>query len=145
MNIITVRNALIAAGAFYLSWWPLGPLVWAYGKIANGITYTGDFEATVLMPLITGVPVATIAARAGFAVGRLVESRRAALWPAMPALLYAFFGFVGHDWQVPPTLLDRLGQMIGAIFPAITCLVAGVLAASRRLSADGRRHPESAA
>ena len=59
---VAVRNLLVGAGAYYLSWWVAYPLEFGFGKLTEGITYTGNFAGAVLMPIVTSLPVALIAA-----------------------------------------------------------------------------------
>jgi hypothetical protein len=47
------RNLMVGYGIYELSWWVAYPLALAYGKLTNGIIYSGQFAGSVLMPLVT--------------------------------------------------------------------------------------------
>jgi hypothetical protein len=138
---VKVKNLLIGAGAYYLSWWVASPLTFGFGKLTQGIIYRGDFAGWVVMPLVARVPVALVAAGVGASVISLVESDRPMGWSTFPALLYAFFGFLGYHWGRPPELLDRVEQTISALFPAVTCVVGGMIAARRRAAPRAAQIP----
>jgi hypothetical protein len=129
---VTARNLLICAGAYYVARWMTLPLAFGFGKLTQGITYSGDFEGTVLMPLILKVPVALVAAAVGASVLWLVDSGRPLRWVIFPALLYALLGFLGYHWAHPPLPRDRVFQTVGALFPAISCVLGGIVASRRR-------------
>jgi hypothetical protein len=84
------------------------------------------------MPLVAHLPEALVAAVVGATVVWLVESDRPVIWTIFPALLYALTGFLGYHWARPPMLLDRVQQTVGAVFPAVTCVVGGILASRQR-------------
>jgi len=134
MRVATFRNVLIAAGAYYLSWWFAYPLAFGYSKLTGWIIYRGNFAAAVAMPIVTGLPYALVAVGVGASVAKLVESKRPFYWAIFPAALYAYFAFVGHDWVRPPTSYDRLGQIIGAAFLVVACLVGAMITSQRRTS-----------
>lgn len=131
-NVTPARNLLIGAGAYYLSGWLTLVLAIGFGKLTQGIIYRGDFAGAVVLPLVVHLPKALVAAAAGATVVWLVESDRPIGWAIFPVLLYAVLGFLGYHWARPPMLLDRVGQMIGALFPAVTCAFGGMVAARRR-------------
>jgi hypothetical protein len=131
-SIVIVRNLLVGAGAYYLSWWVSPLLEIGFGKLTNGITYTGDFSSGVVMPIVTGLPVALVAAVVGASVVWIVESETPFRWSIFPAALYAFFGYTGYHWARPPVFIDRLTQAVTALFLALACLGGGILAVKRR-------------
>ncbi|MGC1830105.1 MAG: hypothetical protein WA663_06815 [Candidatus Acidiferrales bacterium] len=126
-NLAIARNILIAAGAYYLAAWITFPLALGFDKLTQGIIYSGDYESTVVMPLVQHLPKALMAAAVGAAVVWLVESRRPVRWVLFPVILYAVLGFLGYHWGRPPVLLDRVEQAVGALFPALSCAFGGVL------------------
>ena len=137
MNIQTVfRNSLIAAGAFYLSYWVAPPLEWGYSKLVH-LRFVGYFETAVLMPLLMNLPDALVAVGVGASVAWLVDSKRPAAWVAIPAALYVYFDYVGYSWVQPPTISQRLGQVVGALFLAFACFVGA-------MTVIGHRRAESA-
>jgi len=70
------------------------PLAIAFGKLTQGHIYTGDFSAAFVMPLVTNLPKAIVAAAAGAVLAWLVESERPVVsWAIFPALLYGVLGF----------------------------------------------------
>jgi hypothetical protein len=129
---VIVRNFLVGAGAYYLSWWVSPPLEILFGKLTKGITYTGDFEGGVVMPIVTGLPVALIAAVVGASVVWVVESETPFRWALFPAALYAFFGYIGYHWARPPMFIDRVTQTVTALFLALACLGGAMLALRRQ-------------
>ena len=130
-NVVIAKNLLIGAGAYYLSGWLDMPLAFGFGKLTQGLTYMGDFNGYVVMPLVVHLPWAIVAAAVGATVVWLVESDRPLGWALFPALLFGLLGFLGYHWARPPLILDRLAQTIGALFPALSC-VAALVAARRR-------------
>lgn len=126
------RNLLICAGVYYLARWVTLPLAFGFGKLTQGITYSGDFEGAVVMPLVLKVPVALVAAAVGASVIWLVDSGRPLRWVIFPALLYTVLGFLGYHWAHPPMLRDRVFQTVGALFPAVACVLGGMVASRRR-------------
>jgi hypothetical protein len=131
---VKARNLLIGGGAYYLSWWVANPLAFGYGKLTERIIYRGVFASAVVLPLVTHLPVALVAAGVGASVAWLVESDRPLPWVMFPAVLYAFFEYLGYGWARPPMPLDRAAQVIGALFPAVTCIVGGLVAARRKVA-----------
>ena len=132
LNVVTAKNLLLCAGVYYLSEWLVVPLAIGFGRLTQGVTYTGDFASTVVMPLVMRLPMALVAAAAGATVVWLVESGRPVGWTIFPALLYALLGFLGYHWARHPLFLDRVQQTVGAVFPALTCVVGGMVASRRR-------------
>ena len=129
---VTTRNLLICAGAYYVASWMTLPLAFGFGKLTQGITYSGDFEGAVVMPLVLKVPAALVAAAVGASVIWLVDSGRPLRWVIFPALLYAILGFLGYRWAHPPLPRDRVFQTVGALFPAVACILGGIVASRRR-------------
>jgi hypothetical protein len=129
---IKARNLLIGGGAYYLSWFLANPLAIGIGKLTNGITYSGDFEGAVLLPLVIHLPEALIASVVGASVVWLVESNRPIRWAIVPTFLYALAVRHFVHWAHPPTLIERVGAIIGALFPAIACMITAIFAARRR-------------
>lgn len=136
VNVVTARNLLIGAGAYYLSGWVGWPLAAGFGRLTQGITYSGDFNGAVVMPLVMHLPRTLAAAIAGATVVWLAESDRPIAWVIFPTLLYALLGFFGYHWARPPLILDRVAQAVGAMFPAVACLVAAMVASGRRAPVD---------
>ena len=100
----------------------------AFAPITNRLTFTGEFEAAVVMPLVMGFPMALVAGAAGAVTEWLVESRHPLRWAFLPATLYAVVGLVGHHWVRPPQAADRVAEVLEAALPALTCLVGAMLA-----------------
>jgi hypothetical protein len=142
MTVSTFRNLLISGGAYYLSWWVAYPFGFVYGKATGWIVYNGDFGAAIVMPLITSLPYALVAAGVGASVALLVESKRPLQWVVLAAALYAYYAYFGQRWNYSPTitqpialgtighliLLNRIGQVMNILFPATTCIVGAVAA-----------------
>jgi hypothetical protein len=124
-------NLLISVGARYALSWVVPPLAFVFGKLTNRIIYSGNFAEMVLLQLVVNLPEAAVSAVVGACVVWLVESDRPVIWTLFPALLYALFGFLGYHWARPPLPLDRVEQTIGALFPAFTCVVGGLIAAAK--------------
>jgi hypothetical protein len=76
----TIRNLLIIAGAYYLSVWLEMAAVLAVAPITNRLTFTGEFEGVLVMPIVLGIPSAIVMAIMGAAAAWAVESVRPMLW-----------------------------------------------------------------
>jgi hypothetical protein len=126
---VAVTNLLISLGAYYLFSLLVNLLLPAYWKITNGVVYSGDFAGAVVMPLVNKLPLALAAAIVGAAIVRFVDSDRKIIWPILPALLYAVFGFLGYHWTRSPLPTDRVYQTIAALFPAVACIIGGIISA----------------
>jgi hypothetical protein len=129
---VTVKNLLICAGVYYLSRWVVLPLAFGFGKLTQGIIYTGNFKQAVVAPLVLHLPLALVAAGVGASAIWLVDSTRPLSCVTFPALLYLVFGFLGYHWAHRPLLHDRVFQTVGALFPALTCVLGGILTNRRR-------------
>ena len=130
-NAVIAKNLLVGAGAYYFSIWLKLPLELGFGKLTQGLTYSGDFNIAVVEPLVGHLPRAVVAAAAGAAVYWLTESKRPVGWAIFPAVLYAVLGFFSYHFSRPPVALFRVVQIVGALFPALAC-VAGALWAKRQ-------------
>jgi hypothetical protein len=130
-NVLVARNLLVGAGAYYLSKWLVVPLVFGLGKMTQGLIYSGDFNGKIVSQLVWHFPLAVVAFAAGFTVAVLVEADSRVYWAVFPAILYGLFAFLGRHWALPPDFLDRVGQALGALFPALTCVMGAWLAARR--------------
>jgi hypothetical protein len=130
-NVVIARNLLIGAGAYYLSKWLVVPLVFGLGKMTQGLIYSGDFNGKIVSQLVWHLPLALVAFAAGFTVAVLVEADSPVYWAIFPAILYGLFAFLGRHWALPPDFLDRVGQTLGALFPALTCVLGASVAARR--------------
>jgi hypothetical protein len=82
--MVIARNLLVGAGAYYISGWLSLPLSLGFGKLTQGLTYSGDFNTAVVAPLVIHVPKAIVAAAAGATVVWLVESDRPVSWAIFP-------------------------------------------------------------
>jgi hypothetical protein len=130
-NVLIARNLLVGAGAYYLSKWLVVPLVFGFGKMTQGLIYSGDFNGKIVSQLVWHFPLAVVAFAAGSTVAVLVEGDSRVSWAVFPAILYGLFAFLGHHWALPPDFLDRVGQTLGALFPALTCVIGAWWAARR--------------
>ncbi len=129
----SLSNILIGGGAYYLSWWIEEPLAFVYGKLVFGhVTYRGGFASRVVLPIVLHVPPAIAAAVVGACVVILVDSKRPLYWTILPAGLYAWFGSLGYSSFGSTVASDRLPQVIGALFPAVACLIGALLAVRRQ-------------
>lgn len=139
---VALKNLLVCVGLYYLSRWVSFPLALGFGKATQGKIYSGDFEGTVVMPLVLHLPVALVAAVVGVSVIWLVDSPRPLRWATFPAVLYAFFGFFGYHWAHRPLLLDWVFEAVGALFPAVTCVLGGIMASRWRATARTTSSPD---
>ena len=90
-NVAAIKNLLICAGLYYLSRWVALPLALGFGKIPRGIIYTGDFQSSVLAPIVLHLPVALIASVVGASLIWLVDSARPLRWVMLVTVAYAVF------------------------------------------------------
>jgi hypothetical protein len=129
-----VRNLLVGAGAYYLSWWVGGPLAIGFGKLTPsiGVRYYGNFAGGIVMPIVLALPYAFVAAVVGASVAWIVESDRRVGWTLVPTFLYALGVFRPSHWAQPPNSFDRVGDAIRMLLPAVACIVAGIVASKRR-------------
>jgi hypothetical protein len=141
MTVIKLRNLLVGAGAYYLSKWVAFLLAMAYGKLIDHVIWPGYFSAMFVMTIVIEVPTALGAALAGASAVWLVESERPQRWAVFPAVLYFLTGFLGWHFAHPPVLRDRAEQVVGALFPAVMCLVGGIVAARRRTAGTLQQTP----
>jgi hypothetical protein len=131
-----IRNLLVGYAVYYASWWVAYPLALAYGRLTKRIIYHGEFSSTVVMPLVTTLPYALVAFGVGASVAWLVDSERPFRWAIFPAALYIFFGTIGYHWARQPLLLDRVAQVIDAMFMGIACLAGAWIAVQRRTTSQ---------
>ena len=127
-----LKNLLICFGSYYLSWWVAPPLSFLFGKVTGRIHYDGEFAAAVLLPLVVNLAMALVAALVGALIAFLVESKRPVLWALLPAAMYAGSSYFGHTWFQAPTFADRVAQVIGALFPAVSCIVSAIIGTRQR-------------
>jgi hypothetical protein len=141
LSTIKVRNVLVGAGAYYLSWWVGDPLAIGFGKLTHfiGIRYYGSFAGGVVMPIVLELPYALVAAVVGASVAWIVESDRPIGWMLVPTFLYALGVFHPTHWAQPPTPFERVGDAIRMLLPAVACFIAGIVAAKRRTASRGSR------
>ena len=132
MQKTTIRNTFVSAGAYYISMWIASSIVMTFAPITNGLTFSGEFGAAVMMPRVRGIPMALVAAATGAVTGWLVESRHAVRWAVLPAALYATFSLLGHHWVRPPQAADRVAQLLEAVLPALACLLGAALVERRK-------------
>jgi hypothetical protein len=134
LNAIRVRNLLVGVGAYYLSWWVGGPLAIGFGKLTHfiGIRYYGNSAGGIVVPIVLALPYAFVAAVVGASVAWIVESDRPIGWTLVPTFLYALGVFHPSHWAQPPSPLDRVGDAIRMLLPAVACVVAGIVASKRR-------------
>jgi hypothetical protein len=122
--------------------WPT-PWRWGFGKLTKGMHYYGDFAGGVLMPIVISLLYALVAAAVGFSVAWIVDSDRPIGWTLVPRFLYALAARHFVHWANPPTLIERVGAIIGASFPAIACMVAATFAARRPTTSQVSRSTPS--
>ena len=122
------RNLFMVLGAYWISWWVSVPLATLFSYATSRIHYYGNFEGHVIMPLVFSFPVAIVALGVGAVTAWMIETRRPWRWALIAPLLFFAHGLTGYHWVEPPTGLDKLGQIMGALLPAIACLVGSFLA-----------------
>jgi hypothetical protein len=128
MRKTTVRNAFAAAGTYYVfAMWVAPVVLMAFAPITNRLFFTGAFAIAVVMPLVTGLPMALVAGATGAATGLVVDSRHGLRWAFLPATLYAVSSLVGYHWVRPPQFGDRVAQVLQAAEPAVACLLGAAL------------------
>lgn len=128
----TIRNIFVSAGAYYLAISFEIPVVLAFAPITNGLTFTGDFEAVVVMPIVLGIPSAFVMAITGAATAWVVESARPVLWALLPAVAYGISAALAPHWVRPPeTTADRVFLALAALFPAVACIAGAAMLSAR--------------
>jgi hypothetical protein len=131
-----IKNVLVCAGTYCIATWAYIPLEFGFAKLTEGIWYHGNFSVYVLEPLFTKAPLALVAACAGAFVIRFVNSERPIRWAFVLALIYALNGFAWQHWSRPPEFLDRVEQTIGALFPALSCILGAILSHRKQKSSS---------
>jgi hypothetical protein len=108
MEKTQLRNIAASAGAYYFSLWVTPLLAWGFWKLLSrpAHPYRGDFEEKILMPLLIHLPAALVAVAVGALVVWLVESQTPVRWAALPAALFAYFGYTGHHWAIQPSPIN---------------------------------------
>jgi hypothetical protein len=139
-----LRNVAVSAGAYYFSLWVTPLLAWGFWKLLSRPVhpYRGDFVEKMLMPLAVHLPAALVAVAIGALVVWLVESQTPVSWAALPAALFAYFGYTGHHWSIQPSLMDRIGQVIGALFPALACIGGAIVVTRKKTASHCREDTE---
>jgi hypothetical protein len=140
----TIRNLLIIAGAYYLSVWLEMAAVLAVAPITNRLTFTGEFEGVLVMPIVLGIPSAIVMAIMGAAAAWAVESVRPMLWALLLGLAYGISSALAPHWaRAPETAADRVFLALRVLFPAIAC-IAGAATLGARLRHSERVRSEAA-
>jgi hypothetical protein len=134
LALVAAKNLLVCVGIFYLSRWVAVPLDYAFGKLTTGVTYYGDFEGYVVMPVVFRLPVALVAGVVGACAIWVVDSVRPLRWVVFVSALYTFFGFFGYHWAHHPLAGDRIFQAVSALFPGATCFIGGLTATRWRVT-----------
>jgi len=139
MGKTQLRNIAVSAGAYYFSVWLTPLLAWGFWTLLSqpAHPYRGDFAEKIVMPLVIHLPAALVAVGVGALVVWLVESQTPVRWAVLPAALFALFSYTGHHWAIQPSPMDRIGQVIGALFPALTC-IGGAIVTSRKFRNEPR-------
>lgn len=122
-----IRNLLIVVGIYYLSWWVMSPIFMIHTKLTTGVTYSGGILGSLLMGIVSALPVALVAFGSGILSHYALEGTKKEYWTALLALFYAVNGFTGFHWAQQPELSDRFYQATQGIFPALTCYLGGAI------------------
>jgi hypothetical protein len=130
----SIRNVLISFGAFWASLWVAGLLQWPLDKIVdiNAIVRDENVFSGILMGVMSSMSRTLAAVLAGILVTMVVASRKPRLWALVVAVLYVVDAPVRHHWGYPATTWDRLWQSVDLVFPAVACILAGVITARLR-------------
>ena len=128
-----LKNALIAAGSYWLSTWAVVPLGMLFGKITNHILYGDSVLAAILMGVILSLGRSVAAAAAGICVALVADGKNPEFWAIIPSVLYATRLFRNH-FHASPTSWDYVWVYFDKFFPAVVCIAAAFLVArvSRR-------------
>jgi hypothetical protein len=128
-----LKNALIAAGSYWLSTWAVVPLGMLFGKITNHILYGDSVLAAILMGVILSLGRSVAAAAAGICVALVADGKNPEFWAIIPSVLYATRLFRYH-FHASPTTWDYVSVYVEKFFPAFACIAAAFLVArvSRR-------------
>jgi hypothetical protein len=130
MNKITLRNALIVFGCYWLSKWVWFPIELIMARITSGIIYGGQLGA-LLMYAVDTIPLAIVAFGAGTLCVNFIELTSYKKWLCLLALLYPVLHFKGIHWVRTPDTLDLILQGMESIIPSIACYVGGTIMANK--------------
>jgi hypothetical protein len=132
--VTALKDVLIVCGAFYVSIRLLLPLSLLWSLVSNDLSFAGNLQLMLLMPIVMAVPEILAAIAVGTATALTVESRYPSRWAVIPALLFLQGQlFVQRTWIIGPTTDGLVGVAVEAALPAIACIVAAAVVEERRL------------
>jgi hypothetical protein len=70
-NVVIARNLLVGAGAYYLSKWLVVPLALGFGKMTQGLIYSGEFNGKIVAPVFGKRAVVAVARKLAILLHRL--------------------------------------------------------------------------
>jgi hypothetical protein len=133
-----VRNLVITLGVFWLSLQIVVLFTWLFGRLSNGVIYGDGVLDAIAMGVMDSIGRAMAAALAAATVTLSATSQKPHRWAFVVAILYVVRAPTQH-WHVSPTAWDRLWQSVNVLWPALVCVVVGVITAKlRRKWSDGR-------
>lgn len=127
-----IQNILISFGAFWLSLWTVGPLVWLFSKLNDKIIYGDSVLEAIAMGAMTSMGRSVSAVLAGLLVTFTASGRKPERWAFVVATLYVIDTPVRHHWHSGPTAWDRIWQTSDLMFPALACVAAAAATRLRR-------------
>ena len=129
----TVRNILIAFGAFYFSLWTAPLFSWPFDKLNRHFTYSENLVSAVMMGVMISMGRAVSAILAAAIVYMSADSETPERWAYIVAALYAMDASVRYFRRnVPPTVWDRVWRGVDLLFPAIACVIGAIVIAHYR-------------
>jgi len=132
-----LRNALIAAGFYWVSTWAIVPLAILFGKFDQRIVYGDSILAAILMGVMLSLARAVAAGAAGICITLVADGKRPEFWAIIPSVLYATRMFRGFS-HPPASTWYRVMMNVDRFFPAIVCIALAFLVAKVRPGQRGK-------
>jgi len=129
-----LKNFLACIGAFWVSLWVSGLLLWPTEKLINinAIVRDETVFSGILMGILSSTSRTIAAMLVGASIPYLISSSKSAYWATIVAVLYVIDAPVRHHWGPPAAWWDWLWQCIDLAFPAVVCIAAAFIAARSR-------------
>lgn len=128
----TLRNVLIACGAYYVSTWVASLVAWLVATAAGSVQTSDYALRSEIRSIVNGAPDAVAAAFCGAAIGLLADSQTPARWTALPAALMILASLQRAQIFADTWTSFATQALIGSL-PAAVCVAAGQMATRHRV------------